>query len=225
MQQIDTQGEGISAATIYLPPCYAQQPDRRYPVLYLLHGLNNDNQQWVRIGAPAEADKLIDEKQAPPFLIVMPREDLSDQNSDDATFENALVGTLVPWVDQHYATCTERGCRAIGGLSRGSGWAMRIGLNDWQLFGEIGAHSYSPFPGDLDSLQGWLAQSTADQHPRIYIDIGTYDQAVPDAKTAEETLTQLRVPHEWHMFTGAHNEDYWRAHIRDYLLWYSQAWK
>ncbi len=224
-QTIDAGQQGQLTFTVYLPPCYQPHPARRYPVLYLLHGMNNDNQQWVRIGAPAAADELIESGQTPPFLIVMPKENDFNLAPEDSSFSGDLVNFLVPWIDQQYATCTERACRAIGGLSRGSAWAFRIGLDNWQMFGAIGAHSFSPFPNDLYLTPGWLAQISADQRPRIYIDIGTYDQAVPDAASIADKLSELRVPHEWHLLVGAHNEDYWKAHVSDYLRWYAGAWK
>ena len=44
---------------VYLPPCYDEQPDRRYPVLYLLHGQSFTEDQWIRLGVPETADALI----------------------------------------------------------------------------------------------------------------------------------------------------------------------
>ena len=55
---------------------------------------------------------------------------------------------LVPYVDTHYNTCAERDCRAIGGLSRGAQWALRIGLAEWQTFGAIGGSN----PGGHESV-------------------------------------------------------------------------
>ena len=57
---------------IYLPPCYAEKPDKRYPVLYLLHGQTYQDDQWVKLGAPTIADTLIHSGQAQPFIMVFP---------------------------------------------------------------------------------------------------------------------------------------------------------
>jgi enterochelin esterase-like enzyme len=209
---------------VYLPPCYTIQPPVRYPVLYLLHGMNNDDQQWVKIGAPTAADALIENGKAPPFLIVMPQEDNWSVNADDTNYGKAVVTALVPWIDQNYATCTDRLCRAIGGLSRGSGWAIRLGFSYPDVFGAIGAHSLSPFDGDYDKLPNWLGAIPPASAPQLYLDMGNVDISLEYAKYFEAEITRLNFVHEWHIFEGGHNEAYWSAHIMDYLKWYTQPW-
>ena len=209
---------------IYLPPCYSDQPQVRYPVLYLLHGMNNNDQQWVKIGATTAADALIDNGEAPPFLIVMPQEDNWSVDADNTNYGKAVVTALVPWIDQHYATCADRLCRAIGGLSRGSGWAIRLGFSYPDVFGAIGAHSLSPFDGDYDDLPNWLGAISPASAPRLYIDIGNADISLEYAKYFEAEITRLNFAHEWHIFEGGHNEAYWNAHMMDYLKWYTQPW-
>jgi enterochelin esterase-like enzyme len=209
---------------VYLPPCYSQQPPAGYPVLYMLHGMNNNDQQWIRIGATSAADTLISSGEAPPFLIVMPQEDNWAIDADDTNYGKAVVTALVPWIDQQYATCAARLCRAIGGLSRGSGWAIRLGLTYPDVFGAIGAHSLSPFDGDYDDLPTWMGAIPAASAPRLYIDIGDADISLGFAKVFEAQITKLNFAHEWHIFEGGHNEAYWSAHVMDYLKWYTQAW-
>ena len=209
---------------VYLPPCYSDHPPVRYPVLYLLHGMNNNDEQWVKIGATTAADALISTGEAPPFLIVMPQEVNWQVDADDTNFGKAVVTALVPWIDQHYAACADRLCRAIGGLSRGSGWAIRLGFSYPDLFGAIGAHSLSPFDGDYDYLPNWLGAIPTESAPRLYIDIGNADISLEYAKFFEAEITRLNFVHEWHIFDGGHNEDYWRAHVMDYLKWYTQPW-
>jgi enterochelin esterase-like enzyme len=227
--QVETQknpaeaGE-ITEYIIYLPPCYGNPPEQRYPVLFLLHGMHNTDQQWVRIGAPAAADVLIQSGKAAPFIIVMPNEKHSKQPIDQSDFGKELINNLVPWIDSHYATCGDRECRAIGGLSRGADWALRIGLSYRQTFLSVGTHSLSPIFHDLDHIQDWINLPSAYPYPRLWLDSGTYDQSLPDARLVEKTLTQNNIPHTWQTFTGAHNEDYWKAHILDYLSWYVKGW-
>jgi poly(3-hydroxybutyrate) depolymerase len=57
---------------IYLPPCYDEKPDERYPVLYLLHGQTYTDDQWLRLGAVHVLDELILSGEAQPFIIVFP---------------------------------------------------------------------------------------------------------------------------------------------------------
>ena len=209
---------------VYLPPCYSENPSVRYPVLYMLHGMNNNDQQWIHIGATKAADTLISTGEAPPFLIVMPREDKWAVDADDTNYGKAVVTALAPWIDQNYATCADRLCRAIGGLSRGSGWAIRLGFTYPDVFGAIGAHSLSPFDGDYNDLPDWLGAIPAASAPRLYMDIGKADISLKFAELFEGQITKLNYAHEWHIFDGGHNEAYWSTHVMDYLKWYTIPW-
>ena len=62
--------------------------------------------------------------------------------------------------------------------------------------------------------------------PRIYIDIGDQDRLDITQETTwvEGLLTKQGIAHEWHMYEGGHNDVYWRAHVEEYLRWYSQDW-
>jgi enterochelin esterase-like enzyme len=211
---------GSGSFFIYLPPCYAADVPQGYPVLYLLHGANADNTQWIDLGVPAVADRLIQSRQIPATIIVMPREVGYTQDPNTSEYGNWIIQALIPWVDTHYRTCPEQSCRAIGGLSRGGSWAFRIGLSDWKDFGAIGLDSAVPFSGDLASSPSRFIQIPASQKPRFYLDIGKDDASVKPALQVVETLTNLRITVEWHLSDGAHNRAYWRAHVEDYLRWY-----
>ncbi len=216
---------GTGSVQVYLPPCYSAAAQRGYAVLYLLHGSNTDNTQWIQMGVASTADRLIRSGQAPAFLIVLPREEFYLQDPDKSTFGNWIIHALVPWVDKNYRTCAERACRAIGGLSRGGSWAFRIGLLDWQEFSAVGMDSAVPFSNDLAKSQAVFSQLSPAQQPRFYIDIGKEDVSVPWALNTVETLTQLRVTNEWHLSDGAHNRAYWRSHLEEYLRWYTATWR
>jgi enterochelin esterase-like enzyme len=211
--------------SIYLPPCYSDHPEALYPVLYMLHGQGFTDDQWVRLGATQAADQLISSGQARPFLIVMPYEEnstLSDPNTSH--FGDALVSELVPWIDAHYPTCSQRICRAIGGSSRGAAWAVRIGLTHPALFAFIGAHSLPPFIGDLYQAEYWLRDIPAGQMPQLYLDIGRSDMYMPDARRFEQVLSDHHVPHVWLLNNGSHDEVYWGAHVTEYMQWYVSNW-
>ena len=68
---------------VYLPPCYDQQPERRYPALYLIHGQNYNDDQWDRLGADETADRLVSTGELSPFLIIMPRDRYGGQPSEN----------------------------------------------------------------------------------------------------------------------------------------------
>jgi enterochelin esterase-like enzyme len=211
---------------VFLPPCYESQPQKRYPVLYLIHGQSYTDDQWDRLGADDIAEGLILEGEVPPFLLVMPRDRVWEQPKDDP-FGQVVVEELLPLVDEQYRTLPERQYRAIGGLSRGAGWALHLGLTHWQLFGAFGCHSLAVFESDAPHIAAWLDEIPRDAIPRIFLDIGDHDRPpiLQSAIWFEQLLTQKRIPHEWYLFSGYHEEAYWQAHLPQYLRWYTQPWQ
>lgn len=208
---------------VHLPPCYDVLADRRYPVLYLIHGQNFNDDQWDRLGADEAADRLAAAGDIPPFILVMPRDRSWDQPEVDM-FGRVLVEELIPIIDQDYRTLTDRNHRAIGGLSRGAGWAIHLGLSRWDLFGAIGAHSLPVFWSDTGKVRGWLKAIPTEQLPRIYMDTGEKDYLIRSTTWFEKVLTDLDIPHEWHLFSGYHEEAYWQSHVEQYIRWYSAGW-
>jgi len=208
---------------IYTPPCYGADLDQNYPTLYLLHGATETDQQWEELGIDKLVDTLISHDDLLPLIIIMPRED-SWIPLPENQFGDHLVKDLIPWVDAHYRTLAEREYRAIGGLSRGGNWAVRIGLMHWALFEAVGAHSAPLFYGDLDRIPNWIEAIPESKIPRLYLDIGQDDTDREDAAAFENLLVELSIPHSWYQFTGMHEESYWHAHLDKYLLWYSSGW-
>ena len=208
---------------IYLPPCYDEKPDLRYPVLYLLHGQTYTDDQWVRLGAVKAMDRLILNGEISPFIIVFPDDRYWNVQAGPG-FGERLVDHLVPYVDQNYRTLADRDHRAIGGMSRGAGWTLRLGLERWDLFGTLGLHSLAAFADDRPFLTDWLKAIPPVSWPNIFMDMGESDQELGFNSQFENTLTQLGIPHEWHLYPGAHDEAYWGAHVEEYLRWYAQVW-
>lgn len=210
---------------VYLPACYDQLMESRYPVVYLIHGQSFDDDQWDRLGADEVTDSLVASGELSPFLMVMPRDRLWKEPAED-NFGQALVEVLIPWVDASYRTIPERGYRAVGGLSRGGAWALHLGLSRWELFGAIGMHSGFAFHSDIHYVKEWLDAIPAGSTPRVYIDVGDNDR--PDIKASatwfESLLNERNLPHEWHLFSGYHEEAYWGSHVEQYLRWYAQDW-
>jgi enterochelin esterase-like enzyme len=208
---------------VYLPPCYARRTDLRYPVLYLFHGQTYDENQWVRLGAPATADQLVSSGEVLPFLIVMPF-DPYPQQPYEYGFDEGFLQDLLPYVDSYYRTLADRFHRAVGGLSRGSSWALHFGLSRPDLFGKIGMHSPIIFASDGLLVEKWLDIIPPDRMPQIYLDISENDQDINNARWLEDIFTVRAIPHEWHLNTGFHTEEYWTAHVEEYLRWYATGW-
>ncbi len=211
--------------TVHLPPCYLEQPDRRYPVLYLIHGQNYNQDQWERLGVPETARDLLAADLIVPFILVLPRDRSWSQPNEDM-FGKVLAEALVPWIDEEYRTLPDRQYRAIGGLSRGAGWAVHLGLSRWDLFGRIGAHSLPVFWTDTYHIRSWLDAIPTESLPKIFMDIGEKDRAqiLRSAQWFENLLAERNIPHEWYLFPGYHEEAYWQSHTNQYLRWYASEW-
>jgi len=223
--ELDNPGPArVLPCRVYLPPCYDPDLSGGYPVLFLLHGQSMTEAVWEELGIRGTADRLIHSGESGPFVIVMPREEYYLQDFSESGFDNALIETLLPAVAANYNISLNRSCRAIGGISRGASWALVLGWNYWKEFGAIGAHSVpsSPFsPSRLRSLQGALSPNDL---PRLHIDIGESDRYFTGAQHLHALFDQFSIPHQWQVEAGAHNREYWQAHLESYLRWYAAGW-
>lgn len=196
---------------VYLPACY-DSSDQRYPVLYLLHGMGNNAEQWVALGAPSAADEMSGR-----FIIVMPHDRL------ETSFNAAFVNEIIPFIDENFRTVDDRNYRAIGGLSYGGGWAIHIGLSHPELFSRIGGHSPALFYGDSPNLEVWAQNLLL--CTLISIDIGDSDTMLEDsAAPIDALLTEAGVQHTFNIYAGGHSEDYWATHLSEYLHFYAASW-
>ncbi|MVM38376.1 esterase family protein [Spirosoma sp. HMF3257] len=130
--------------SIYLPPDYYVS-NRRYPVVYLLHGLGDNETGWVQFG---EADRIADEGiksgELPPMIIVMPNAWATFYVNDyqnKVRYEDMFVQELIPHIDSMFRTRTERTYRAIAGLSMGGFGSLTLAMHHPELFSACAALS------------------------------------------------------------------------------------
>ena len=211
---------------VYLPPCYSTKSDVKYSVLYMLHGQTSLDDQWVRIGLLSEMDDLLAQKKVNPFVIVLPNEIRSNTDSVKSKYGDAIVQEVIPYINQQFNVCTERECRAIGGLSRGGNWAVHLGFSNPELFSAVGAHSAPLFYGEITNILRINTNSESIATlPVFYIDVGNKDEDHADVMLFLDTLQNLNIPRQFNNNIGYHDETYWHAHVQDYLLWYDSQLK
>jgi enterochelin esterase-like enzyme len=150
-------------ALVYAPPNYDSQTNVRYPVLYLQHGGGEDETGWIRQGnANFILDNLIAAKNCKPMIVVMaygyarragqPAPDLTGKPFGSpemlkamqdmaAAFEDDVTQVLIPYIDSHFRTLTDRDHRAMAGLSMGGMQTFQVTLNHLDLFSYIGGFS------------------------------------------------------------------------------------
>ena len=210
------------AVKIYLPPCYSSDLTINYPTLYMLHGQMDTYNQWVSLGLLSRMDSLLLQNQVQPFIIILPNELKTNLDPGRSSYGEALIKEVVPYIEENFRVCIERSCRAIGGLSRGGNWAVRLGLVYPELFSTIGAHSTPLFYGEINNLLLLTGnEELILKMPNFYVDVGDRDPDLVDVQLFNKTLQDLNIPHVYNEYLGYHDDTYWSAHVKDYLLWYS----
>ncbi|MGA2097171.1 MAG: alpha/beta hydrolase-fold protein [Candidatus Acidiferrum sp.] len=129
---------------VVLPPSYDSEKTRRYPILYLLHGLGDNDQFLIHSGGMNLVQDLWEQKQVAEFLIVTPAAGASFYiNSRDgkSRYEEFFIQEFLPGVEKRYRTKAGRAFRGIAGISMGGYGALHIAFRHPQLFAAVGAHS------------------------------------------------------------------------------------
>ncbi len=192
-------------------------------MLYLLHGQTYTDDQWIRLGAVRVLDDLIISGEAQPFIVVFPDDRYWNLEAGPG-FGDRLIEAVIPYIDSTYRTIPDRAHRAIGGMSRGAGWSLRLGLSHWELFSVIGLHSLAVLQKDASRVRDWINDIPPSSRPQIFMDIGDNDQELLMAEQVESEFNAYDISHEWHLYSGAHTEEYWSAHVEEYIRWYAEQW-
>jgi enterochelin esterase-like enzyme len=212
-------------AQVSLPPGYAA--DKRYPVLYLLHGIAGNQDEWRGyVRATAILDKLIANGKAVPVIVVMPNgRALPDDRAPPADrlftpehvagfaqFERDLLVSLVPDVDRHYPTFTGRQQRAIAGLSMGGGQALNFGLGHSDTFSWVAGFSAAP---NTQAADGLLHGRDGAQLglKLLYLSCGSKDGLFGISQTFHRYLREHGVPHVWNVDEYGHDRESWADNL------------
>ncbi len=132
------------AYCVLLPPSYNLEKTRRYPVLYLLHGLGDNEQMLLRSGGMSLVEDLWDQHRIAEFLIVTPAGGSTFYiNSQDAAtrYEDFFLQEFMPAIEHRYRTAAGRTERGIAGISMGGYGALHMAFRHPQIFGSVSAHS------------------------------------------------------------------------------------
>jgi S-formylglutathione hydrolase FrmB len=136
-------GHPVSYCVI-LPPSYDTEKARRYPILYLLHGLGDNEQMLIHSGGFNLVQDLWERHQLGDFLIVTPDGGSSFYiNSRDGRlrYEDFFLREFLPEIEKRYRAQSGRASRGIAGISMGGYGALHLGFRHPELFASVGAHS------------------------------------------------------------------------------------
>jgi len=214
---------------IYLPPCY-DHTETRYPTIYLIHGSENNETHWQRLGVFQAMDEGLRAGKFLPAIIVLPDGDYDlfmHTSGGPGTYEAQFVDELIPYIDSTYRTEAVSELRAIGGISRGGVWSYEIGFRHPDLFAIVGGHSaalnVNLAPPGLDPLNMGGLPSLKKQ--RIWLDVGDADYTRPGVEQLHAALGRSGVEHTYKIWPGAHDDSLWAAHLADYLEFYTLSWR
>jgi enterochelin esterase-like enzyme len=227
---------------VYLPPTYNTHigQNKRYPVLYLLHGSPGEAHDWFTAGkANQSADTLLALNKIPELIMVLPdgngRPGATSEwaNSFDQRqlIESYVVNDVVKYIDSKYRTIPDAANRAIGGLSMGGFGATNIAVHHPEIFGSvISLGGYYHTEGSIwGNNAAYMQQnSPADVLPtkkqawklRFFLGAGTQDQPYyADAQQFAQELDRLHIPYHLDVQQGYHSWTIWQTQMYNALLW------
>jgi enterochelin esterase-like enzyme len=209
-------------ARVYTPPGYS--PDQKYPVLYLLHGIGGDENEWGRGGAPdAILDNLVADKKAVPMIVVMPngraatdltaRDPIPKQSPAFAAFEKDLLTDLIPFIEKTYSVKADRESRALAGLSMGGGQSLNFGLGNLDTFAWVGGFSSAPNTKPSADLIKDHAEA-AKKLRLLYVACGDQDGLSRISQRVHDMLDANQVPHIYRVIPGGrHDFKVWKSDL------------
>lgn len=226
---------------------YPENREKRFPVLYLLHGITGHSINWLentRLALYATHYDL--------FIVMV--EGNNGWYTDSATvpadkYESYILQELIPDVEKQFRVSSERDGRAIAGLSMGGYGAIKFGLKHPDMFalaasmsgafqapsltekelkdpGEIRdsilqtfgpADSPTRKANDLNKLARAVSNSQIPSLPFLYLDCGTEDFLFSNSRDFANLLVELKIPHEYRQLPGNHSWPYWDAQVQEIM--------
>lgn len=202
---------------VYTPPGYSAA--KKYPVVYLLHGIGGDETEWERFASPGTIiDNLIADGKAVPMIVVMPngRAQKNDRAEGNvfasapafAAFEGDLLGDVIPFIESRYSVQKDREHRALAGLSMGGGQTLNFGLAHLDRFASLGAFSSAPNTKAPAALVPDPAMA-AKQLKLFWLSCGNQDGLIGISQGVHQYLKTNNVPHVWNVDDHAHDPAEW----------------
>ncbi len=208
---------------VYIPAEYEQNPDKKYPVLYLVHGWGEDENGWSVQGHMANImDGLIATGKAVPMIVVMPSGDIktnSDVRKASGNITDIYMKNLIPYIDNTFRTKSDKQNRAMAGLSRGGMQTTMTVFSNMDKFGWMGTFSgffVRPNSNVLDAFNGVFKD--ADEFNKkmnlLFISTGTEER---NPKEAVQTLKDHGINVVFHESQGtAHEWLTWRRALNEF---------
>jgi S-formylglutathione hydrolase FrmB len=238
---------------VILPDSYDTSPARKYPILYHLHGLGDNEQTLLRLGGWDLLERLYTRKRIGEMLVVTPAAGASfyiNSKNGKEKYEDFFMQEFLPTIEKRYRAVGTRAGRGITGVSMGGYGALRLALKYPDRFAAVSAHSAALIDRISDVEASAFGRSVSafgtpldrkywdEQTPfalvraganvsalKIYFDCGASDDYgfANGARALHQLLEQRKVPHEFHLYPGGHDGEYVAEHIDESLEFQSKA--
>lgn len=226
--------------TVYTPAGY-ETSGKRYPVLYLLHGMGGDEEAWISLGRTAQIlDNLIAQGKAKPMIVVMPNGNASQEAAPgessrgmvpptmqlpktmEGSYEQAFP-EIVKFIDKNYRTIKSKSGRAIAGLSMGGFHSLHISKQYPDMFNYIGLFSAAIMPNKevsspiYENIGGKL-KVQFDKNPALYwIAIGKTDFLYKANEEYRKLLDEKGYKYTYYESDEGHIWKNWRIYLTEFV--------
>lgn len=228
---------------IMLPDAY--NGERRFPVIYLLHGHDMKYTEWLRV--QRDLPRLADQ-----YGVILVCPDAANSwywdspENPTMRYETYVAKELPEYIKAHYMTIDDRRARAVTGLSMGGHGALWLAIRHQEVYGACGSMSGAvdirPYPNRWN-IEDALGKS--EDHPQrraeytvmtqldklapgvlaMIIDCGTDDIFYDDNETLHRELQKRKIPHDYISRPGIHNGRYWRNAVLYQLLYFAEYFR
>ncbi len=210
---------------VYTPPGYSTE--KKYPVLYLLHGIGGDETEWQRFASPnVMLDNLLADGKVVPMIVVMPngRAQKNDRAQGNvygaapafAVFEQDLLKDVIPTIESRYSVLADREHRALAGLSMGGGQSLNFGLAHLDTFAWVGGFSSAPNTKPPGELVPDPATAKA-KLKLLWLSCGNKDGLIRISQGVHIYLKEKGVPHIWNVDSNGHDPTHWRNNLYHFV--------
>lgn len=229
--------------SVMLPRSYSREPERYYPVVYMLHGAGENDWEWANIAVSmiSEAITMItNDGTAAECIVVFPNANEAGHmgyfNQEGWKYEDYFFKELMPVVESRYRIKADKGHRAIGGLSMGGGGSFNYGMRHPELFSSVYAISAAVSPTlfePAESAPGALPptmnggtytpeQIEAAKSVYFVLDCGD-DDFLFDANVATyQQMKKNKMKAQFRCYDGAHASYYWYDALRRALAYFTR---
>ena len=204
---------------VYLPPCYDKNPNRKYPVLYLIPGRGGGPNDWFNAGASNVFNEAILSEKVLPFIAI------STKNFSEDPYGDILYKELMPIIESDFRTLNEQKYRAIAGGSLGAVSSYRMVFQYPDTFASAGMFGGGLIHGEEQIFEEWISMLTPENQPRVFLNSGEDDPFMLDRAHVMVTyLDKVGIENELVSGPGDHTYGYWLKAFPRYLIWMARDW-